>query len=157
MNYAKYYDVDVINGPGTRCTLFVTGCRLACKGCYNHKFMNPRSGFLFTKEVADTIISDLNDTRIRRRGLSLLGGDPLFPDNVVAVLDLVKRVRTEAPGKDIWCWTGYTLDNLNSEQQKVVDLVDVLIDGPFIQELADPNLKWRGSSNQVIHTLHQDI
>ena len=155
MNYIKYLDLDVVNGPGTRCTLFVAGCELACKGCYNRKFWQPDTGFHFTNEVADAIIEDLNDSRIRRRGLSLLGGDPLHPANVNDVLALVQRVRDEAPGKDIWCWTGYTLAQLNPAQQQVVDLIDVLIDGPFEQDLADPSLKWRGSSNQVIHTLSE--
>lgn len=155
MNYIKYLDIDVVNGPGTRCTLFVSGCELACKGCYNKSFWKPESGFHFTEDIADAIISDLNDTRIKRRGLSLLGGDPLHPANVKDVLALVKRVRSETQGKDIWCWTGYQLENLNETQKQVVALVDVLIDGPFEQELADPSLKWRGSSNQVIHTFER--
>ncbi|MFT7052872.1 MAG: anaerobic ribonucleoside-triphosphate reductase activating protein [Psychromonas sp.] len=152
MNYAKYYDVDVVNGPGTRCTLFVSGCELACKGCYNKSIQSLSSGQPFTEAVADRIIADINDPRILHRGLSLLGGDPLHPANVAAVLNLVKRVRAEAPGKDIWCWTGYILDELSDEQREVVNLVDTLVDGPFVQDLADPGLKWRGSSNQVIHT-----
>lgn len=151
MNFAKYYPVDVVNGPGTRCTLFVSGCELACKGCYNKSIQRLDSGQHFSKEDADRIIADLNDTRIRRRGMSLLGGDPLHPANVSDVLALVKRVRSEAPDKDIYCWTGYTLDKLTKEQREVADLVDVLIDGPFVQELSDPSLKWRGSSNQTIH------
>ncbi len=156
MNFAQYYDVDVVNGPGTRCTLFVSGCELACKGCYNKSIQSLSSGQLFTEKDADCIIADLNDTRIHRRGLSLLGGDPLHPANVSDVLALVKRVRSEAPGKDIYCWTGYKLVDLTKEQREVVYLVDVLIDGPFEQELADPSLKWRGSSNQIIHTINLD-
>lgn len=155
MYYQKYYSVDVVNGPGTRCTLFVSGCEHACKGCYNQATWRCDVGQPFDQSMVDTIIKDLNDPRIKRRGLSLSGGDPLHPNNLDAVLDLLQQVKARTQGKDIWCWTGYTLAELSPAQQKVVELVDVLIDGPFEQELADPSLKWRGSSNQIIHTLNE--
>ncbi len=103
--------------------------------------------------MEDKIIADLNDSRIRRQGLSLSGGDPLHPQNLSAILQLVQRVHHECDGKDIWLWTGYTLAELTAEQQQVVDLINVLIDGKFVQDLKDPSLIWRGSSNQVIHSL----
>lgn len=152
MNYHKYYPVDVINGPGTRCTLFVSGCEHQCRGCYNQSTWSLTSGHPFDQAMEDRLIADLNDTTIRRRGLSLSGGDPLHPHNLDAVLRLVSRVKTECPNKDIWMWTGYELANLTAEQQAVIAYIDVLIDGPFIESLADPSLVWRGSSNQnVIH------
>jgi len=153
MNYSKYYPIDVLNGEGTRCTLFVSGCIHNCKGCYNQSTWSPSAGELFTKQLADQIIQDLNDTRIKKQGLTLSGGDPLHPANVAEVLKLVKRVKAECIDKDIWIWTGYLLAELNVEQQQIVDLIDVLIDGKFVQELADPSLAWRGSSNQIIHYL----
>ena len=156
MNYHKYYPVDVVNGPGTRCVLFVAGCIHKCRGCYNKSTWRPDSGKLFTQEIEDRIIKDLQDTEIPRRGLSLSGGDPLYPGNLPAILHLLKRVRGECPGKDVWMWTGYTLDELTVEQQEVVGLVDVLIDGKFVEELKDVSLVWRGSSNQVIHYLRQE-
>jgi len=103
--------------------------------------------------MEDQIIADLNDPRIYRRGLSLSGGDPLHPANVAAILKLVKRVREECQGKDIWLWTGYLISELTAEQRQVVELVDTLVDGKFEQDLADPSLDWRGSSNQVIHQI----
>ncbi|SUP67686.1 anaerobic ribonucleoside-triphosphate reductase activating protein [Yersinia kristensenii] len=103
--------------------------------------------------MEDRIITDLNDSRIRRQGLSLSGGDPLHPQNLSAILQLVKRVRQECDGKDIWLWTGYQLAELSTEQQQVVDLINVLVDGKFVQDLKDPSLIWRGSGNQVIHHL----
>lgn len=151
MNYHKYHPVDVVNGEGTRCTLFVAGCEHNCRGCYNKSTLNPNSGHLFTQELEDKIIADLQDTRIMRRGLSLSGGDPLHPANIDSVLQLVKRVKNECPTKDIWLWTGYTFNNLTNTQKEIVDMVDVLIDGKFEQELYDPSLEWRGSSNQIIH------
>lgn len=156
MNYCKYYPIDVVNGKGTRCTLFVSGCEHHCKGCYNQATWNVNAGNPFTEEICDQIIADLNDTRIKRRGLSLSGGDPLLPANVPTVKALCQRVREEcSPDKDIWMWTGYTLSELTPEQQEVVDLVDVLIDGKFIEELKDLTLPFRGSKNQVMYTFNR--
>jgi len=153
MNYHQYYPIDVVNGPGTRCTLFVSGCIHKCKGCYNATTWKPDFGKLFDDEIENKIISDLQNTNIKRQGLSLSGGDPLYPGNVSTILHLVKRVKNECPNKDIWLWTGYTLNELTKEQRQIVDLVNVVIDGKFVQELKDVKLIWRGSSNQVIHYL----
>lgn len=153
MNYHQYYPVDVVNGEGTRCTLFVAGCIHQCRGCYNKSTWSLTSGKPFTQEMEDQIVADLQDTRIKRQGLSLSGGDPLHPQNLSAILQLVKRVKKECPEKDIWIWTGYLLADLTPEQQEVVNYINVLIDGKFVQELYDPALLWRGSSNQVIHRL----
>ncbi|CRK85474.1 Anaerobic ribonucleoside-triphosphate reductase-activating protein [Candidatus Providencia siddallii] len=153
MNYHKYYSVDVVNGPGTRCTLFVAGCEHKCVECYNKSTWRIDSGFLFTKKIEDIIIKDLQDTRISRQGLSISGGDPLHPANISTILKLVKRVKYVCPDKDIWLWTGYKLNELTLEQQKVIFLIDTLIDGKFIKSLYDPKLYLRGSSNQVIHKL----
>jgi anaerobic ribonucleoside-triphosphate reductase activating protein len=155
MNYHVYYPVDVVNGEGTRCTLFVSGCEHQCKGCYNQPTWRVDSGHLFTKELEDQIIADLNDTRIKRRGLSLSGGDPLHPANVESILALVKRVKQECPDKDIWLWTGYTLKSLSPKQRAIVQQVDVLIDGKFEQDKKDLTLKWRGSSNQIIYWVRE--
>ncbi|MBH3008324.1 anaerobic ribonucleotide reductase-activating protein [Serratia sp. OLHL2] len=153
MNYHQYYPIDVVNGPGTRCTLFVAGCVHQCPGCYNKSTWRLNSGQPFTPALEDRIIADLNDTRVPRQGLSLSGGDPLHPANVPRILTLVKRVRAECSGKDIWLWTGYRLAELDAQQMQVVDRINVLIDGKFVQDLKDPALIWRGSSNQVVHRL----
>lgn len=153
MNYHQYYPVDVVNGPGTRCTLFVSGCVHQCPGCYNKSTWRLNSGQPFTQELQDRIIADLQDTEIPRQGITLSGGDPLHPQNVPDILQLVKRIRAHCPGKDIWVWTGYVLAELTEEQQQVVSLINVLVDGKFVQDLKDPSLIWRGSSNQVIHYL----
>ncbi|MEL4887771.1 anaerobic ribonucleoside-triphosphate reductase-activating protein [Pectobacterium betavasculorum] len=153
MNYHQYYPIDVVNGPGTRCTLFVAGCVHECVGCYNKSTWRLNSGQPFTQEQEDRIIADLQDTLIPRQGISLSGGDPLHPQNVPDILRLVQRIRAECPGKDIWVWTGYVLAEITPEQQRVVDLINVLVDGKFVQDLKDPALIWRGSSNQVVHRL----
>ncbi|MCE9678294.1 anaerobic ribonucleoside-triphosphate reductase-activating protein [Shewanella sp. AS1] len=155
MNYQQYFPIDVVNGPGTRATLFVSGCEHQCRGCYNQSTWSPDSGHRFDEALSEQIIRDLQDTRVKRRGLSLTGGDPLYPQNVAAVLALVKRVKAACPGKDIWLWTGYRLAELNEQQKQVLEYIDVLVDGKFEQALADPSLQFRGSSNQEIHHLHQ--
>lgn len=154
MNYHQYYPIDVINGPGTRATLFVSGCEHQCRGCYNQSTWRLDSGHDFDSAMEDRIIADLQDERIKRRGLSLSGGDPLHPANLAAVLKLVKRVRAECPDKDIWLWSGYCLDEMSDDQRAVLECVDTLVDGKYEQALADPSLKFRGSSNQIIHTLN---
>lgn len=156
MNIHQYYPVDIVNGPGTRCTLFVSGCVHQCPGCYNQSTWRLNSGVPFTLQMEEQLIADLNDTRIPRQGLSLSGGDPLHPANLADVGRLLRRVRRECAGKDIWLWTGYRLDELSAQQQRVVAQVNVLIDGKFIQALKDPALLWRGSSNQVVHQVRAD-
>ena len=153
MNFHKYYSVDVVNGPGTRCTLFVSGCIHQCKGCYNKRTWKVTSGQLYDEALEDKIISDLQDTKIKRQGLSLSGGDPLLPENLPTLLKLLQRVKKECPDKDVWVWTGNQLENLTDAQQVILRYINVLIDGQFIESKADKTLVWRGSRNQVIHYL----
>ena len=153
MHIHRYYDVDIINGPGTRCTLFVAGCEHQCRGCYNQSTWRLDSGVPFTLAMEEQLLADLQDTRIPRQGLSLSGGDPLHPQNVPHIRRLVKRVRQACPDKDIWLWTGYRMQELNSAQRAVLDYLDVLIDGRFVEEEKDATLQWRGSRNQIIWPL----
>jgi len=153
LNFHQYYPIDVVNGPGTRCTLFVSGCVHQCRGCYNQSTWRLDSGQPFTPALEDRIIRDLQDTVIPRQGLSLSGGDPLHPQNLAAIGHLLQRVRDECPGKDVWLWSGYRLEELTEDQQAVIAVINVLIDGKFVQDLHDPSLIWRGSSNQVVHRL----
>ena len=150
MNYLQYYPVDVVNGEGTRCTLFVSGCEHLCSGCHNSTSWDASKGHPFNQATEDQIIKDLSDSRIHRDGLSLSGGDPLFPENIPAILHLVKRMKAELPDKNIWLWTGYTLENLSKEQQEVIHYIDVVIDGKFELDKRDLSLPWRGSSNQRV-------
>ncbi len=157
MFYGAYKKLDVVNGVGTRCSLFVSGCTHQCKGCFSQKTWRPDFGQEFTKEVEDKIIADLQDTRVKRDGISLLGGDPLFKDNVQPLIDLVKRIRLECPTKTVWIWSGYTLAELEQDDSAIgklrlelVKLCDVMIDGKFEQDLADPSLLWKGSANQNV-------
>lgn len=153
MHIHRYYDVDIVNGPGTRCTLFVAGCEHHCRGCYNQSTWRLDSGVPFTLAMEEQLLADLQDTRIPRQGLSLSGGDPLHPHNVPHIRRLVKRVRQTCPGKDIWLWTGYRMQELNAAQRAVLVYLDVLIDGRFVEEEKDATLQWRGSRNQIIWQL----
>lgn len=149
MNYFKYIPIDVVNGPGTRCSLFVSGCCIHCPDCFNKATWSYKAGFEFTQDNENQIISDLNDKRIHRRGFSILGGEPLDPRNIVTVNKLLKDIRSNTD-KDIWLWTGYKIEDMDLYQLETIKLCDTVIDGPFIKELKDPKLWWRGSSNQQI-------
>lgn len=156
MNYGEYFPIDVLNGEGTRASLFLSGCEHNCRGCFNQAMLSPSYGKPFDKDMEDRIIADLQDTDIPRRGLSLLGGDPLFPANREGVLKLLKRVREECPTKDIWLWTGYSMDMAMPKiVHEIIALCNTVIDGKFEQEKYNPSLLWRGSSNQRIIQIFQ--
>ncbi len=150
MHYSQYYPIDVLNGLGTRNVLFVSGCAHHCEDCYNKATWSFNNGSLFTDELLDKIIIDLKDQRIKRRGLTISGGEPLHHRNLPEVKRVIERVRAECPDKDIWLWTGFSLENLSPAQREVTDMVNVLIDGKFVKDLRDPSLTWRGSSNQRV-------
>lgn len=157
MNYMKLDYPDVVNGKGTRLTLFVTGCEHECKGCYNQSTWNPNSGLPFTKDVEDFIIDTFNNSPIPYKGLSLSGGDPLYPKNLETIINLCRRVKTETTNKNIWLWTGYTFEYLSDKQKEVLQYLDVLIDGKYIESLRNKKLVFRGSSNQRIIDVPQTL
>lgn len=155
MNYATIKKCDIANGPGVRVSLFVSGCTRHCKDCFNQEAWDFHYGEPFTKEVQDHILSLLSPAYIR--GLTILGGEPMEPQNQPGVLELVLRVRAELPEKTIWCFTGYVLEqDLLSGRLCDPDTVtlpllrglDVLVDGPFVAEQKDLSLSFRGSRNQ---------
>lgn len=148
MNYDRYYTCDVVNGEGLRVTLFVTGCLHACPGCHNTSCWNRLAGSPFTQEVRDRVL----DLCAGHDGLSLSGGDPLFPANREAIADLCRQFKIRYPEKDIWMWTGYRYEDV--KQLELLRDVDVLIDGPYLQ--GTPNtLPWRGSDNQRLIRLSE--
>lgn len=154
---------DVANGPGCRVTLFVSGCRNNCPGCFNKEAQNFHYGVPFTEEKLDELIEALKPSHID--GLTILGGEPMDETNQWTVLAIVQKVR-EVFGwsKTIWIFTGYVLDKdlIQSGRahtvctHEILDQIDVLVDGPFIQELKDISLQFRGSSNQRIIHLRQN-
>ena len=147
MHYAQIRKYDVANGEGIRTTLFVSGCKFNCPGCFNKEYQNFNYGNEWTKEVEDSFIELGKDENVS--GYSILGGEPLMQDKDT-MINLLNRIKKET-GKSIWMWTGFTLDSLSRDQLEIVKYVDVLIDGMFIEDLKDLRLAWRGSKNQNIY------
>ena len=139
MYYAEMKHFDVANGPGVRVSLFVSGCPHACPGCFNEIAWNYRYGAPFTEEVEEEILSALSREEIQ--GLSLLGGEPLVPVNLHGLLPFLRKVKARLPKKDIWCYSGYTYEELFS-------YITVLVDGRFVEAEKDITLLFRGSRNQ---------
>ena len=155
MNYSKIVSYDICNGPGWRVSLFVSGCSRNCPGCFNPQTHDPCFGQKFTEESKKLIFNELDKDIIT--GLSLLGGDPMYPSNRKEIIDLCKEIKEKYPNKTIWMWTGYLFSELLNEStcKDIFKYVDVIIDGPFKQELKDPDLKWMGSSNQVLWKINK--
>ena len=164
MNYGEIKKNDIANGLGVRTTLFVSGCTHHCKGCFQPETWNFGYGKPYTKEVEDDIIASLSPYYIS--GLTLLGGEPMEPSNQKELLSLLRRVRSEAPKKNIWCYTGYTFEELVGKvpsrarceyTDEMLSLIDVLVDGEFKEELKDIRLRFCGSSNQRILDLEKSL
>jgi anaerobic ribonucleoside-triphosphate reductase activating protein len=158
MNYATIKWTDIANGEGVRISLFVSGCTHRCKNCFNEIAWDFSYGAPFDEATQEKILKELSSDYIA--GLSLLGGEPLEPQNQEALYPFVQKVRALYPKKTIWCYTGFVLDekkgmlretHKNTERTKeLIALFDVLVDGPYIEELKDIRLKFRGSSNQRV-------
>ena len=151
MNYAKIKKVDIANGPGVRVSLFVSGCRNHCKGCFNPETWDFDYGRPFTRATEDEIIEALRPSWIQ--GLSILGGEPTEEENAAVLIPFLKRVRAALPDKDIWLYSGYTYEVLRDKE--ILTLADVLVDGPFLLEQKDAGLAFRGSRNQRIIDLKE--
>ena len=149
MNYCGLKKIDTANGLGVRVSLFVSGCRNHCPGCFQPETWDFGYGEPFTKEIEDEIIEALRPSWIQ--GLSILGGEPMEPENQAALLPFLSRVRRELPDKDIWLYTGYTFEAVS--ESELLPLVDVLVDGQFVEGERDISLSFRGSRNQRILTL----
>lgn len=155
MNYSaiKYY--DTADGPGVRVSLFVSGCRHHCKNCFNEEAWAFDSGKPFTEATQQDLLEHLAPSYIK--GITILGGEPLEKENQQGVLDLILKIRKQFPEKTIWIYSGFTLEQLKAGSRasgelcnQILSQVDVLVDGPFIEELKDISLEFRGSSNQRI-------
>jgi anaerobic ribonucleoside-triphosphate reductase activating protein len=160
MNYSTIKKTDIANGEGVRVSLFVSGCRNHCRGCFNRETWDFASGKPFTAEIQDDVLSALAPGYIA--GLTVLGGEPFEEENQKELLPFLKRVRAAYPEKTIWCYTGYVYDRdvqpadgrkHCEETDEILSLIDVLVDGPYIEEQRDISLQFRGSRNQRILTL----
>ncbi|MDD7113793.1 MAG: anaerobic ribonucleoside-triphosphate reductase activating protein [Lachnospiraceae bacterium] len=154
MYYGNIKKSDIANGPGVRVSLFVSGCTHHCKGCFNEETWNFKYGEPFTEKTEEQILNLLKPSYVS--GLTVLGGEPMEYVNQKDLLPFLKKVRETYPKKTIWCYTGYVYekDVLGRMVSKwkitkdILELIDVLVDGPFIEEQKDITLLFRGSSNQ---------
>jgi len=161
MYYGNIKKTDIADGPGVRVALFVSGCRVNCEGCFNRQTWDFKFGKEFTDATEDEIFLALEPEYIA--GLTILGGEPFEEENQRTLAPFLKRVKAKFPDKNIWCYTGYVYDRdiLPADGKKhceateiMLECIDTLVDGPFVSELRDISLAFRGSSNQRIINLH---
>lgn len=163
MNYCNIKYNDIADGDGVRTTLFVSGCTNRCKGCFQPETWDFNYGEPFTKEVGDKIIESLSPYYID--GLTLLGGEPFEPSNQVALLPFIRRVKEQYPEKNIWAFTGFVYEqDLVPEGRKythctdeLLSLIDILVDGPYLEEKHSLMLQFRGSENQRVIDMQKTL
>jgi anaerobic ribonucleoside-triphosphate reductase activating protein len=146
MRYNQIRSMDISNGPGVRVSLFFQGCHFHCKNCFNSDTWDFNKGIEFNDKVIDNILELCSKEYVA--GLSILGGEPLHPVNINGTITLAKKFKSMYPNKTIWVWTGYKYEDIFNKE--VLSYIDVLVDGQFIDELYDPKLKYKGSSNQRV-------
>ena len=162
MNIANIKKVDIADGIGVRVSVFVSGCTHHCKNCFNPETWNFDYGTPYTAETEQEIIDALKPSYIR--GLTLLGGEPFEPENQRVLVGLLRRVRAELPQKDIWSYSGYTFEELTGESRarcevtdEMLSMLDILVDGEYVDALRNIRLKFRGSENQRILDVQRSL
>lgn len=156
MNYSVIKNCDIANGEGIRVTLFVSGCRNHCEHCFQKETWDFNYGTPFSEKTKQEMLELLKPDYIK--GLTLLGGEPFEPENQEVLLDLLKTIKSVYPNKDVWCFTGFTLDKeiwgrsraSGARADEMLKYIDFLVDGRFVENLKNLSLKFRGSSNQRI-------
>ncbi len=148
MRYNKIRKMDVSNGPGIRVSIFLQGCEFHCKNCFNPETWSFKSGKEFTNETINKIL-ELSDKETVS-GLSILGGEPMHPKNIEGTIELAKKFKEKFPKKTIWVWSGFLYDDILKRDPEIFDYIDVMVDGQYVDELHDPTLRWKGSSNQRV-------
>ena len=146
MRYKLKRKMDIADGTGVRVSIFMQGCQFHCKNCFNPETWDFNGGKEFNDEVVEKVLQLCKKDHIK--GLSILGGEPMNPVNREGTTKLAKKFKEAFPNKDLWMWTGFKYEDLKNEE--VFDYVDVLVDGQYKDELHDPTLKWKGSSNQRV-------
>ena len=150
MRYNKIRKMDISNGPGVRVSIFMQGCAFNCQNCFNQETHDFNGGKEFTDETIQRVLELCNNENIV--GLSILGGEPMHPKNIEGTTKLAKAFKEKFPNKTLWAWTGYNYDK-DIKEKEITKYLDVLVDGQYIDKLRNPNLEWRGSSNQRVINL----
>ena len=153
MKYNKIRKMDIANGPVVRVSVFLQGCSFHCKNCFNPETWDFDNGLEFDDKVIDEIIELCGKKHIQ--GLSILGGEPMHPKNIKGTIKLAKKFKEVYPDKDLWSWSGFLFDQIIDKE--IFDYLDVLVDGQYVDELRNPNLKWRGSSNQRVIDIKKTV
>ena len=149
MRFSKIKDNDIANGLGVTMSLWTQGCPHHCKGCFNGETWDFNAGEEFEDSDLEYILENINKNNVHR-DLSILGGEPLCPENVDGVIKVCKIFKEKFPEKKIYLWTGYVVEGFNQKQKEVLNYIDVLVDGPFVQDKRNLSLMMRGSSNQRV-------
>ena len=147
MRYNLIRKMDISNGPGVRVSVFMQGCSFHCKNCFNSETWDFEGGKEFNDETIEKILNLCGQNYVE--GLSILGGEPMHPTNIEGTTKLAKAFKEKYPNKTLWVWSGFTFDK-DLKDKEVLKYIDVLVDGQYVDELHDPTLKWRGSSNQRV-------
>ena len=156
MKFIKIKDNDIANGVGITMSLWTQGCPHHCKGCFNVETWDFNKGKEFTKSDLKYIFDNINKNDIHR-DLSILGGEPLCPQNIEGVINLCKEFKKIYPNKKIYIWTGYTLEEFNDTQKSILKYIDMIVDGKFIEEKRNLSLKFRGSENQRVINVKETL
>ena len=154
MRYNKIRKMDIADGPGVRVSIFMQGCTFNCKNCFNPETHDFAGGKEFTQNTINTVLKLCDNDNIE--GLSILGGEPMHPKNIDGTKELAKEFKEKYPEKNVWVWSGYTFDK-DLKDKEVLKYVDVLIDGQYVEELHNPMLKWKGSSNQRVIDVQKSL
>ena len=153
MRYNLIRKMDISNGPGVRVSIFMQGCHFHCKNCFNSETWDFEGGKEFTDDTVNKVLDLSNKDHIV--GLSILGGEPMHPVNIEGTTKLAKAFKEKYPNKDIWVWSGFRYEDLKGKD--VFKYIDVLVDGQYVDELHDPTLKWKGSSNQRVIDIKETL
>ena len=154
MRYNKIRKMDIADGPGVRVSIFMQGCTFNCKNCFNPETHDFNGGKEFTDDTIARVLELCENENIE--GLSILGGEPMHPKNIDGITKLAKEFKEKYPNKNIWVWTGFLFDK-DLKDKEVMKYIDVLVDGQYIDELHDPKLKWKGSSNQRVIDVQESL
>ena len=154
MRYNKIRKMDISNGPGVRVSIFMQGCSFHCKNCFNKETWDFKGGSEFTPDTIEKVLALASHDYIV--GLSILGGEPMHPNNIKATTKLAKAFKEKYPEKNVWAWSGFKFDK-DLKDKEVVKYLDVLVDGQYVDEQHNPKLKWRGSENQRVIDVQKSL